>query len=176
MANNYGKQHAEGGEREGERGQTSGSNERESFLQTISPLERPRAGHEGGVEGGEEPAGRREGRIATFSQQSRSFHRTLFLTLSFCIPHSDVMVLNDIINQAASRGSEDRSGSRRVSRKISMFLESGGAVDEDEEGPRLKERLTAACYRFIDIFCVWDCCAAYVKLAEVREQFNLQME
>jgi len=50
------------------------------------------------------------------------------------------------------------------SRKISALL----AADDDDEGPRLKERLTAAGYRFIDIFCVWDCCRAYIKLAEVR--------
>ncbi len=79
------------------------------------------------------------------------------------MPISDVMVLNDIINQAAARGSESHA-SRRESRKISLFLSSG---DDDEEGPRLKERLAAGCFQLIDIFCVWDCCGAYVKLAEV---------
>jgi hypothetical protein len=39
---------------------------------------------------------------------------------------------------------------------------------DDDEGPRLKERLTDACYKFIDIFCVWDCCWAYIRLSEVR--------
>ncbi len=72
------------------------------------------------------------------------------------------MVLNDIINQAAARGSMDHP-SRRESRKISLFLSSG---DDDEEGPRLKERLAAACCQLVDIMCVWDCCGAYVKLAE----------
>lgn len=82
-----------------------------------------------------------------------------------------MLVLNDIINQAAlSRGSTDRgttSGSRRTSRKISLYLANG---DEDDEGPRFKERLNAACYKFIDIFCVWDCCYAYIRLAEVRNR------
>jgi hypothetical protein len=105
---------------------------------------------------------------------------------------SDVLVLNDIINQTATDGSTPEGHSilpaieirhnsvqsagsatvsataaalaraRKESRKISMML------DEDEhEGPRLKERLTVAGYQFIDIFCLWDCCAAYVKLSEV---------
>lgn len=80
------------------------------------------------------------------------------LTLS----SSDVMVLNEFINQAASAGSEEAS--RRTSRKISLYL----ASDDDDEGPRMKERLTEALYKFIDIFCVWDCCYAYIRLAEVR--------
>lgn len=78
------------------------------------------------------------------------------------------MVLNDIINQAALRGSTDHP-SRRASRKISSYLQS---LDEDDEGPRLKERLTAALYRFIDIFCVWDCSNAYIRLAEVSYFFS----
>eukprot|EP00094_Tigriopus_californicus_P006087 TCALIF_05863-PA protein Name:"Similar to para Sodium channel protein para (Drosophila melanogaster)" AED:0.15 eAED:0.18 QI:29/0.48/0.42/0.88/0.68/0.76/26/1108/2230 len=72
----------------------------------------------------------------------------------------DVMVLNDIINQAASRGGSQDT--RRTSRKISMFLTS----DVEDEGPNFKERLVAAAYKFIDIFCVWDCCNAYIRLAE----------
>ena len=52
---------------------------------------------------------------------------------------------------------------RRESRKISMMLE------DDDEGPRLKERMTEALQQFIDIFCVWDCCQFYIKLSEVRE-------
>ena len=106
---------------------------------------------------------------------------------------SDVMVLNDIINEAATGppfvGTEPSSPptvsavvgtksahfpstipipsfskqqeskrSRKSSRKISMF--------EEDEGPNLKERMTDAAYRGIDIFCVWDCCSAYVKLSE----------
>ena len=55
---------------------------------------------------------------------------------------------------------------RRESRKISMMLD-----DEEEEGPRLKERLTEACQQFVDIFCVWDCCWLYIKLSEVRTIF-----
>ena len=105
------------------------------------------------------------------------------------------MVLNDIINEAATgppfnqpeqsspptvsavvgsrsthirpsisslskgdTGNHSRTTSRR--RKISMMY-------EDEEGPKLKERITDACYRGIDIFCVWDCCWAYIRLSEV---------
>ncbi len=75
---------------------------------------------------------------------------------------ADVMVLNDIINQAASRGSSSHP-SRRQSRKISLFL---SAHDDDDEGPRFKERLAHFCCQFVDIFCVWDCCGLYVRLAE----------
>jgi voltage-gated sodium channel type II alpha len=50
---------------------------------------------------------------------------------------------------------------RRESRKISMMLD-----DEEEEGPRLKERITEACQQFVDIFCVWDCCWLYIKLSK----------
>ena len=90
----------------------------------------------------------------------------------------DVMVLNDIINQAALRGSVDATAvsssaaaastpaSRRASRKISMYLDSGDGIGE--EGPRLKERMMQTLYRLIDIFCVWDCCRAYIRLSEVR--------
>ena len=72
------------------------------------------------------------------------------------------MVLNDIINQAASRGTSFNSR-RRSSRKISMLLSSN---HDDDEGPQLKERLTDAMYKAIDIFCVWDCCMPYIKAAE----------
>ena len=74
------------------------------------------------------------------------------------------MVLNDIINQAASRGTSFTSNRRRSSRKISMLL--SGSNPDEEEGPQLKERLTEAMYKAIDIFCVWDCCLPYVKAAE----------
>ena len=105
----------------------------------------------------------------------------------------DVMVLNDIINEAAtgppfsgddqsspptvsavvgnsrstqirpsitslSKGEKHRRNARR---KISMMY------GDEEEGPRLKERMTEACYQGIDIFCVWDCCWAYIKFSEV---------
>ena len=111
--------------------------------------------------------------------------------MHFFLTLSDVMVLNDIINEAAtdpvplsasavsgggsssakvgnfrsSIGSSHRSHAhRRESRKISMMYASAG---EDDEGLQLKERIADACYRGVDIFCVWDCCACYVRLSEV---------
>ena len=57
---------------------------------------------------------------------------------------------------------------RRTSRKISALYGDHHMYGDDEEGPRLKERLTDACYKFIDIFCVWDCCWAYIRLSEVN--------
>ena len=78
----------------------------------------------------------------------------------------DVMVLNDIINQAAApRGSADAgsASATTASRKISMFLNN----DDGDEGPNIKEKLVETVYKLIDIFCVWDCCHAYIRLSEV---------
>nr|CAD7424705.1 unnamed protein product [Timema monikensis] len=61
----------------------------------------------------------------------------------------DVMVLNDIIEQAAGRQS-------RAS-------EHG---EEDEEGPTLKEKIVAQFFKYIDVFCVWDCCWLWLKIQE----------
>ncbi|GFG40089.1 hypothetical protein Cfor_10976, partial [Coptotermes formosanus] len=69
----------------------------------------------------------------------------------------DVMVLNDIIEQAAGR--PGRASEQGVS--IYYF-----PTDEDDEGPTLKERLLALCLRGIDIFCVWDCCWLWIKFQE----------
>ncbi|XP_055922905.1 sodium channel protein para isoform X16 [Eupeodes corollae] len=62
----------------------------------------------------------------------------------------DVMVLNDIIEQAAGRQS-------RASDK---------GEDDDEDGPTLKDKAIEAFLRGIDIFCVWDCCFCWVKIVE----------
>ncbi|XP_044010866.1 sodium channel protein para isoform X12 [Aphidius gifuensis] len=61
----------------------------------------------------------------------------------------DVMVLNDIIEQAAGRQSR-----------------GSDQGDDDEEGPTFKEKLIAGFIRGIDIVCVWDCCYAWLKLQE----------
>ncbi|XP_022915603.1 sodium channel protein para isoform X6 [Onthophagus taurus] len=64
----------------------------------------------------------------------------------------DVMVLNDIIEQAA--GEPDHGGS------VYYF----SANDDDEEEPTMKERLLANAIKIIDILCVWDCCWCWVQL------------
>ncbi|XP_046749972.1 sodium channel protein para isoform X4 [Diprion similis] len=61
----------------------------------------------------------------------------------------DVMVLNDIIEQAAGRQSK-----------------ASDHGEDDEEGPAFKEKLLALCLRGIDIFCVWDCCWVWLKFQE----------
>ncbi|XP_011689749.1 PREDICTED: sodium channel protein para [Wasmannia auropunctata] len=58
----------------------------------------------------------------------------------------DVMVLNDIIEQAAGRQSQTP--------------EQG---DDDEE-PTFKDKLVAGMFRCIDIFCVWDCCWLWLEI------------
>ena len=69
---------------------------------------------------------------------------------------------NSVQSSSASGTAAALARARRESRKISMML------DDDDEGPRLKERMTEACQQFIDIFCVWDCCQFYIRLSEVR--------
>ena len=107
----------------------------------------------------------------------------------------DVMVLNDIINEAATgppfSGTAQSSpptvsamvGSRSTHIRPSISSLTKGDTSnhrrtvstkskrkmmyDEDEGPRLKEILTDAMYRGIDVFCVWDCCWAYIKLSEV---------
>ncbi|XP_046749975.1 sodium channel protein para isoform X6 [Diprion similis] len=69
----------------------------------------------------------------------------------------DVMVLNDIIEQAAGR--QSKASDHGVS--IYYF-----PTEDDEEGPAFKEKLLALCLRGIDIFCVWDCCWVWLKFQE----------
>ncbi|CAG2059875.1 unnamed protein product, partial [Timema podura] len=37
---------------------------------------------------------------------------------------------------------------------------------EDEEGPTLKEKIVAQFFKYIDVFCVWDCCWLWLKIQE----------
>ncbi|XP_064538572.1 sodium channel protein para isoform X46 [Drosophila montana] len=62
----------------------------------------------------------------------------------------DVMVLNDIIEQAAGRHS--RASDR--------------GEDDDEDGPTLKDRALEVILKGIDVFCVWDCCWVWLKFQE----------
>ncbi|XP_039304554.1 sodium channel protein para isoform X19 [Solenopsis invicta] len=65
----------------------------------------------------------------------------------------DVMVLNDIIEQAAGRQS------KTPEQGVSTYY---FPTDDDEE-PTFKDKLVAALYRGIDIFCVWDCCWLWLE-------------
>ncbi|KAF8791824.1 Sodium channel protein para like protein [Argiope bruennichi] len=62
----------------------------------------------------------------------------------------DLMVVNDIIEQAAGRQSKESERER-----------------EELDKPRFKERCLANCLKCIDIFCVWDCCACWVRFQEI---------
>ncbi|XP_032685147.1 sodium channel protein para isoform X40 [Odontomachus brunneus] len=66
----------------------------------------------------------------------------------------DVMVLNDIIEQAAGRQSQTPE------QGVSTYY---FPTDDDEEGPTMKDKLLAGMYRCIDIFCVWDCCWLWLE-------------
>ncbi|XP_054288733.1 sodium channel protein para-like isoform X6 [Macrosteles quadrilineatus] len=72
----------------------------------------------------------------------------------------DVMVLNDIIEQAAGRHSR-ASGEHGGTVAIYYF-----PTEDDEEGPTMKEKLISNCLRMIDVFCVWDCCWLWLKFQE----------
>nr|XP_049462239.1 sodium channel protein para isoform X44 [Anopheles coluzzii] len=62
----------------------------------------------------------------------------------------DVMVLNDIIEQAAGRHSRA----------------SDHGEDDDEDGPTFKDKALEFLMKMIDIFCVWDCCWVWLKFQE----------
>ncbi|KAL6432412.1 hypothetical protein ACFW04_006775 [Cataglyphis niger] len=66
----------------------------------------------------------------------------------------DVMVLNDIIEQAAGRQS------KTPEQGVSTYY---FPTDDDEEGPTFKDKLLAGVFRCIDIFCVWDCCWLWLE-------------
>uniref|UniRef100_A0AAG5DSR0 Sodium channel protein n=1 Tax=Anopheles atroparvus TaxID=41427 RepID=A0AAG5DSR0_ANOAO len=70
----------------------------------------------------------------------------------------DVMVLNDIIEQAAGRHS------RASDHGVSVYYFP--TEDDDEDGPTLKDRAIEFLMKMIDIFCVWDCCWVWLKFQE----------
>ncbi|CRK91925.1 CLUMA_CG005540, isoform B [Clunio marinus] len=72
----------------------------------------------------------------------------------------DVMVLNDIIEQAAGRHS------RTSDHGVSVYYFPTEEEEDDEDGPTFKEKMLEASLKGIEIFCVWDCCYCWLKLQE----------
>ncbi|XP_058457327.1 sodium channel protein para isoform X42 [Malaya genurostris] len=70
----------------------------------------------------------------------------------------DVMVLNDIIEQAAGRHS------RTSDHGVSVYYFP--TEDDDDDGPTFKEKALEFIMRMIDVFCVWDCCWVWLKFQE----------
>ncbi|XP_055621171.1 sodium channel protein para isoform X50 [Toxorhynchites rutilus septentrionalis] len=70
----------------------------------------------------------------------------------------DVMVLNDIIEQAAGRHS------RASDHGVSVYYFP--TEDDDEDGPTFKDKALEFLMRMIDVFCVWDCCWVWLKFQE----------
>ncbi|XP_043065518.1 sodium channel protein para isoform X33 [Drosophila ficusphila] len=70
----------------------------------------------------------------------------------------DVMVLNDIIEQAAGRHS------RASDRGVSVYYFP--TEDDDEDGPTFKDKALEVILKGIDVFCVWDCCWVWLKFQE----------
>ncbi|KAK9890302.1 hypothetical protein WA026_010405 [Henosepilachna vigintioctopunctata] len=69
----------------------------------------------------------------------------------------DVMVLNDIIEQAAGR----HSGASE--HPVSVYYFSAKDDDEEEE-PTFRERFLETAIRIIDLLCVWDCCWLWLQI------------
>ncbi|XP_053203618.1 sodium channel protein para-like isoform X3 [Panonychus citri] len=72
----------------------------------------------------------------------------------------DVMVLNDIIDQAAGRQSKS-------SERVSIYYFPTDKEDCEEEKPSCKQQFTTSCLKAIDIMCVWDCCWCWVRIQEL---------
>ncbi|XP_058055276.1 sodium channel protein para isoform X33 [Anopheles bellator] len=70
----------------------------------------------------------------------------------------DVMVLNDIIEQAAGRHS------RASDHGVSVYYFP--TEDDEEDGPTFKDKAIEFLMKMIDIFCVWDCCWVWLKFQE----------
>ncbi|XP_042204475.1 sodium channel protein para-like isoform X10 [Homarus americanus] len=69
----------------------------------------------------------------------------------------DVMVLNDIIEQAAAHAGRQSRASDH------------GEEEEESFKERVKKKLIKYLLKCIDIFCVWDCCWAWIKFAKFVE-------
>ncbi|XP_015793193.1 sodium channel protein para-like isoform X2 [Tetranychus urticae] len=72
----------------------------------------------------------------------------------------DVMVLNDIIDQAAGRQSKS-------SERVSIYYFPTDKEDCEEEKPSCKQQFTTSCLKAIDVLCVWDCCWCWVRIQEL---------
>ncbi|KAG5673889.1 hypothetical protein PVAND_003895 [Polypedilum vanderplanki] len=72
----------------------------------------------------------------------------------------DVMVLNDIIEQAAGRHS------RASEHGVSVYY-FPTEEEDDEDGPTFKEKMIEVALKSIDIFCIWDCCSCWLKFQEM---------
>ncbi|XP_060834551.1 sodium channel protein para-like isoform X6 [Rhopalosiphum padi] len=80
----------------------------------------------------------------------------------------DVMVLNDIIEQAAGRQSR---GSEKAVSTVYVFPTDEDAVDgedeeEEDEEPTFREKFQVWLLKFIDTFCVWDCGWPWLKFQQ----------
>ncbi|XP_076261232.1 sodium voltage-gated channel paralytic isoform X20 [Rhynchophorus ferrugineus] len=72
----------------------------------------------------------------------------------------DVMVLNDIIEQAAGREMNDGE-------HVAVYYFSANNNEnnpEEPDEPTLRERLLENTLKIIDIFCVWDCCWCWLQI------------
>nr|XP_042894950.1 sodium channel protein para isoform X2 [Parasteatoda tepidariorum] len=72
----------------------------------------------------------------------------------------DVMVLNDIIEQAAGRQS-------KASERVSVYyFPTDREEEEEEEKLKFKERCLPYCLKCIDVCCIWDCCTCWIYFQE----------
>ncbi|XP_048517744.1 sodium channel protein para isoform X1 [Dendroctonus ponderosae] len=70
----------------------------------------------------------------------------------------DVMVLNDIIEQAAGREMVEEHG------VAVYYFSAQNEEEEEQEEPTLKEKMLENALRIIDMLCVWDCCWCWLQI------------
>ncbi|XP_022243584.1 sodium channel protein para-like [Limulus polyphemus] len=69
----------------------------------------------------------------------------------------DVVVLNEIIEQAT--GNQSHANDR-----VSIYYFP--TEKEEQEKIKFKDRCLAKCLKYVDIFCVWDCCWCWIRFQE----------
>jgi hypothetical protein len=70
----------------------------------------------------------------------------------------DVLVLNSIIDQVAERPRQSMGGAR-----FSTYRDD----DDEDEGPKFKDICAEYTKKFINIFCIWDCCWLWLRVSEL---------
>ncbi|XP_042876667.1 sodium channel protein para-like isoform X16 [Penaeus japonicus] len=80
----------------------------------------------------------------------------------------DVLVLNEIIEQAEAQAGRQSQASDHADEEVSYYY---FPADEQEETlkDKIKRKLCEYLMKGIDLFCVWDCCRVWVRFAEFVE-------
>ena len=74
--------------------------------------------------------------------------------LNYLFLHQDVLVLNEIIDRISER-------------PASLLDDDEYEMDDEDEGPKLKDVVKSYLLQGCEVLCVWDCCRAWIKISEV---------